>query len=36
MIPTDVIPPQDQVKLRQILDWYKENHPIWFKWLELV
>jgi hypothetical protein len=35
-IPTDVIPPQDQVKLRHILEWYKENHPIWFKWLELV
>ncbi|MBZ5500199.1 MAG: hypothetical protein LAP85_27710 [Acidobacteriia bacterium] len=34
-IPDDVIPPQDQVKLREILGWYKENHPIWFKWLEL-
>jgi hypothetical protein len=36
MIPTDVIPPEDQVKLREILDWYKTNHPIWFKWLEIV
>ncbi len=36
MIPTDVIPPEDQVKLREILEWYKANHPIWFKWLEIV
>ncbi len=35
-IPTDVIPPEDQVKLREILDWYKANHPIWFKWLEIA
>jgi hypothetical protein len=35
-IPEDVIPPSDQVKLREVLEWYKENHPIWFKWLELV
>jgi len=34
-IPDDVIPPQDQIKLREVLEWYKENHPIWFKWLEL-
>ncbi|MGA2260864.1 MAG: hypothetical protein ABSH28_05455 [Acidobacteriota bacterium] len=35
-IPDDVIPPQDQVKLREVLEWYKSNHPIWFKWLELA
>ena len=34
-IPHDVIPPEDQVKLREILEWYKANHPIWFRWLEL-
>ena len=34
-IPPDVIPLQDQVKLREILEWYKANHPIWFQWLEL-
>jgi hypothetical protein len=33
-IPDDVIPAKDQVKLREVLQWYKENHPIWFKWLE--
>jgi hypothetical protein len=36
MIPHDVIPPDDQVKLREILEWYKASHPIWFKWLEIV
>lgn len=35
-IPEDVIPLQDQVKLREVLEWYKENHPIWFKWMELL
>jgi hypothetical protein len=35
-IPTDVIPPEDQTKLREILEWYKANHPIWFKWLDLA
>jgi hypothetical protein len=34
-IPYDVISPEDQVKLREILEWYKANHPIWFRWLEL-
>ncbi len=35
-IQADVIPPDDQVKLREILEWYKASHPIWFKWLEIV
>jgi hypothetical protein len=34
-IPDDVIPPKDQVKLREILEWYKRNHPTWFLWLEV-
>ncbi len=34
-ISEDVIFPQDQKRLREILSWYKKNHPIWFKWLEL-
>jgi hypothetical protein len=35
-IQADVIPPDDQVKLREILEWYKASHPIWFKWLEII
>ncbi|MFQ5901257.1 MAG: hypothetical protein ACE5IH_06845, partial [Thermodesulfobacteriota bacterium] len=33
-ISEDVISPKDQKKLREILTWYKKNHPIWFGWLE--
>lgn len=36
LIPPDVISPEDQVKIREILEWYKTNHPIWFKWLEIA
>ncbi len=34
-IPQDVIPKDKQVVLREILEWYKRNHPIWFDWVEL-
>jgi len=30
-----VIPLEEQTILRRILTWYKDNHPIWFEWLEL-
>jgi hypothetical protein len=35
-IPPDVITRGNQVKLLEILTWYKKNHPIWFSWLEIV
>ena len=35
-ISDDVIFPENQVILREVLTWYKENHPLWFSWLELV
>jgi hypothetical protein len=35
-ISHDVILPENQIRLRKILEWYKENHPAWFSWLELV
>lgn len=34
-IATDVISLNDQKTLREILTWYKKNHPIWFDWLKL-
>jgi hypothetical protein len=34
-ISEDVIPKAQQADLREILEWYKANHPIWFSWLEL-
>lgn len=30
-----MISEQDQVLLKQILEWYKQNYPVWFEWLEL-
>lgn len=35
-IPEDVIPLDKQVILHEVLNWYKENHPIWFKWLDML
>jgi hypothetical protein len=35
-ISPDVISHQDQDKLRKILGWYKDFHPIWFTWLEIA
>ena len=34
-ISGDVIFPEQQKVLREVLVWYKENHPLWFSWLEL-
>ena len=34
-IPPDVISPPKQVKLLEVLQWYKRRHPIWFTWLEI-
>jgi hypothetical protein len=30
-----VISEEDQKELKDILIWYKTNHPVWFEWLEL-
>lgn len=35
-IPPEVISLDRQVKLREVLRWYKQRHPIWFSWLELA
>ncbi len=35
-IPPEVIRLENQAQLKQILLWYQQNHPIWFKWLEIV
>jgi hypothetical protein len=34
-IPEAVIPPDQQVTLREVLHWYKKRHPVWFSWLEV-
>ena len=35
-IPPEVISPAFQVKLLEILRWYKKHHPIWFAWLDIA
>ena len=32
----EVISNKNQLLLLEALRWYKENHPIWFSWLEIV
>lgn len=34
-IPRNTISRDEQIILRTVLEWYKENYPIWFDWLEL-
>jgi hypothetical protein len=31
-----VMPKDKQARIRQVLEWYKANHPVWFEWLELA
>jgi hypothetical protein len=35
-ISPDVISKERQKKLLEILKWYKQEHPIWFHWLEVA
>ena len=35
-IPPEVISPEHQKRLLEILKWYKAHHPIWFSWLEIA
>jgi hypothetical protein len=31
-----VLPRDKQAKIREVLAWYKANHPVWFDWLDLA
>lgn len=35
-IEESVMPREDQARIRSVLEWYKEQHPVWFSWLELA
>lgn len=35
-IPPEVIPPDKQRTLAEVLRWYKTRHPLWFSWMELA
>ena len=32
---TPSLPPDKKELIHEVLTWYKTNHPIWFKWLEM-
>jgi len=34
-IDDSVMPSDKRELIREVLDWYKANHPIWFNWLEM-
>ncbi len=29
------MPVHNQKVIREVLEWYKGRHPVWFEWLEL-
>ncbi len=31
-----VMAPEKKAFIREVLEWYKRQHPIWFRWLEIV
>ncbi len=35
-IPPEVITTDHQQRLLEVLQWYRERHPIWFHWLDIV
>ncbi|MCP5046593.1 MAG: hypothetical protein GY940_05450 [bacterium] len=35
-IQPEMITPGKQVILKDILEWYKSHHPLWFSWLEIA
>jgi len=35
LIDDSVLPRDKRELIREVLDWYKANHPIWFTWLEI-
>lgn len=35
-IETDVMSKDKQIIVRDVLTWYKANHPVWFSWLDIA
>ena len=33
-IDEKVLPRKNQEKIREILTWYRAEHPVWFNWLD--
>jgi hypothetical protein len=35
-VDENIVPRDRQTTLRRVLEWYRENHPVWFHWLEVA
>lgn len=35
-VEDDVMPKAHQARIRDALLWYRKNHPVWFKWLDVA
>ena len=35
-IPDSIFSESKRERLAELLSWYKERHPVWFNWLEIV
>ena len=35
-IDDEVILPAKKRVIREVLEWYKAKHPVWFSWLEIA
>jgi len=35
-VDAKVMPKDKQRAIREVLEWYKANHPVWFSWLEIA
>ena len=35
LVDNAVMPPDKKALIQEVLAWYKANHPIWFRWLDL-
>ncbi len=36
LVDEKVMPKERQAAIREVLEWYKKNHPVWFSWLEIA
>ena len=30
-----VLPPDKKALIQEVLAWYKNQHPVWFRWLDI-
>ena len=35
-VDENIVPRDRQAALRDVLEWYRKNHPVWFAWLDIA